>query len=310
MPESATIRPSLFEALQAFLSEESLPATFGQTFVAWYAGITRHLAARADVNTQPLLVGVSGCQGSGKSTLAKAMARIAQEVFGTPATTLSLDDFYLTQTERKRLSESIHPLFATRGVPGTHDLALLNSTLQALTKVDGPVALPEFDKAQDERTKPVQWRQVCAPVRLIFLEGWCVGISPQSDLALVEPVNETEREQDSGGRWRQEVNRQLQDTYAALFDQLDVLLFLKAPDFNAVFDWRWEQEQRLSDAIREGAHPTTGTGMTRNEVDAFVLHYQRLTEHALATLPGRADVTWDLDHERSVSRMQLMSAST
>ena len=310
MPESPTIKPSLFEALQAFLSEERLPAAFGQTFVAWYAGMTRHLAARADVNTQPLLVGVSGCQGSGKSTLAKAMARIAQEVFGTPATTLSLDDFYLTQTERKRLSESIHPLFATRGVPGTHDLALLNSTLQALTKVDGPVALPEFDKARDERTKPVRWRQVCAPVRLIFLEGWCVGISPQSDLALVEPVNETEREQDSGGRWRQEVNRQLQDTYAALFDQLDVLLFLKAPDFNAVFDWRWEQEQRLSDAIRKGAHSTTGTGMTRNEVDAFVLHYQRLTEHALATLPGIADVTWDLDHERSVRRMQLMSAST
>jgi D-glycerate 3-kinase len=237
------------------------------------------------------------------------MARIAQEVFGTPATTLSLDDFYLTQTERKRLSESIHPLFATRGVPGTHDLALLNSTLQALARVDGPVALPEFDKARDERTKSVQWRQVCAPVKLIFLEGWCVGISPQSDLALVEPVNETEREQDSGGRWRQEVNRQLQDTYAALFDQLDVLLFLKAPDFNAVFDWRWEQEQRLSDAIREGAHPTTGTGMTRNEVDAFVLHYQRLTEHALATLAGRADVTWALDHDRSVRSMQLMSAS-
>jgi len=309
MHDGQTLTANLFEILGEFAAQERLPATFGQRFVSWYAGITRHLATRAAVAEKPLLVGVSGCQGSGKSTLSKAMARIAEVAFGTPATALSLDDFYLTQHERQRLARSVHPLFATRGVPGTHDLTLLNSTLQALATDNGPVALPGFDKARDDRTKSVQWRQVCAPVRLIFLEGWCVGIPPQPLPALAEPVNETELEQDSDGDWRKEVNRQLQSDYAALFAQLDALLFLKAPDFSTVFEWRWEQEQRMSDAIRQGAHTTTGSAMTRDEVGAFVLHYQRLTEHALHALPQRANVTWDLSHDRSVRRMQLMTVS-
>ncbi|MEL0306005.1 MAG: phosphoribulokinase, partial [Halieaceae bacterium] len=91
--------------------------------------------------------------------------------------------------------------------------------------------------------------------------------------------------------------------------QLDALLFLKAPSFDAVFDWRWEQERRMADAIREGAHTTTGSAMSREEVGAFVLHYQRLTEHALATLPQRADATWELAHDRNVVRMDLMAVS-
>lgn len=309
MPDDQTITASLLEVLGAFMDQERLPATFGQSFVGWYAGITRHLANRAAAAEKPLVVGVSGCQGSGKSTLAKAMARIAAAVFGTPATALSLDDFYLTQAERQRLAHTLHPLFATRGVPGTHDLALLQSTLEALAADEGSVALPGFDKARDERTKPVQWRQVCAPMQLIFLEGWCIGIPPQEATALVDPLNETEATRDSDGHWRQEVNRQLQNDYAALFAQLDALLFLKAPNFGAVFDWRWEQEQRMADAVREGAHSTTGSAMSREEVGAFVLHYQRLTEHALATLPQRADATWELAHDRNVVRMDLMAVS-
>lgn len=309
MPEGQTITANLFEVLGEFAYQERLPATFGQRFVSWYAGITRHLATRAAAAERPLLVGVSGCQGSGKSTLARAMALIAEAVFDTPATALSLDDFYLTQNERQQLARSVHPLFATRGVPGTHDLGLLNSTLEALAMDNGSVALPSFDKARDERTKSVQWRQVCAPVGLIFLEGWCVGIPPQQAAELVDPVNQTELTLDSEGHWRQAINSQLQNDYATLFAKLDALLFLKAPDFSAVSDWRWEQEQRMSDAIREGAHATTGRSMTRDEVGAFILHYQRLTEHALDTLPQRADATWELARDRCVRRMQLTAVS-
>ena len=309
MPEDERVDARLSEVLQVFASEEQLPHTFGKPFTAWYAGVTRHLAVSAKSSNQALLVGVSGCQGSGKSTLAKAMARVAEQVFGTPATALSLDDFYLTRAERQELAKGVHPLFGTRGVPGTHDLALLDATLRALMSGDGPVALPEFDKARDDRTNTVHWRQVCAPVGLIFLEGWCVGIPPQAEQALVTPINETESTQDSSGLWRREVNRYLETTYAALFNQLDLLLFLKAPSFGAVFDWRWEQEQRLADAIDTGKHATTGTPMTRDEVGAFVLHYQRLTEHALTALPRCAHVTWDLDHNRSVRGMQLAAVS-
>ena len=41
------------------------------------------------------------------------------------------------------------------------------------------------------------------------------------------------------------------------------------------------------------------------EVAAFILHYQRLTEHALKTLPDRADFLWELATDRAVERMWL-----
>ena len=74
-------------------------------------------------------MGLSGCQGSGKSTLVKAIAHVLEDVHHVNAVVLSLDDFYLTKAERELLARTVHPLFATRGVPGTHDLDLLRQTL-------------------------------------------------------------------------------------------------------------------------------------------------------------------------------------
>ena len=46
----------------------------------------------------------------------------------------SIDDFYKTKNDRIIMSKKIHPLFITRGVPGTHDIKLLNQTIQNLNK--------------------------------------------------------------------------------------------------------------------------------------------------------------------------------
>ena len=81
----------------------------------------------------PQVVGICGAQGSGKSTLVAALAeRLAEE--GIAAATLSLDDLYFTRAERLRLASEVHPLFATRGVPGTHDIALGLGVLDALAR--------------------------------------------------------------------------------------------------------------------------------------------------------------------------------
>ena len=45
--------------------------------------------------------------------------------------------------------------------------------------------------------------------------------------------------------------------------------------------------------------------MTRAQVADFILHYQRLTEHGLQSLPARADCLWELAPDRSVERMHL-----
>src|ERR1700754_1421990 len=93
----------------------------------------------------PRLLGVSALQGSGKSTAAAAMKRLAGER-GVRAVSLSLDDFYLGHDARQALGREVHPLLATRGVPGTHDLHLLLSTLDALVDpaTHWPLAVPCF----------------------------------------------------------------------------------------------------------------------------------------------------------------------
>ena len=308
MDDEQNIRAALQSVLARTLREASLPESVAFNFMRWYAGVTRTLAQRAKTANIPPIVGFSGCQGSGKSTLVALMAKVMREAYGVSTMVLSLDDFYLTKAARAALAESIHPLFATRGVPGTHDLALLNETISALRRqpgTGGVVPVPAFDKALDDRTEMVHWRQVSAPVQLILLEGWCVGLSPQSENELEAPINPMEAEQDPSLVWRREVNRQLVDGYADVFGKLEALLLLQAPSFDTVFEWRWQQEQRLSEQFQQNHPDSPNPTMSRSEVADFVLHYQRLTEHGLKTLPDRADFVWELATDRSVERMWL-----
>jgi len=293
----------------AFVKKQRLPEAFARGFFDWYAGTVAHLANKARASNHAILVGVSGCQGSGKSTLARVMAEVAESAYGIPSMAMSLDDFYLSKAERRDLSERVHPLFATRGVPGTHDLPLLRDTLHQLATGRDRVSVPVFDKARDDRTSMVHWRQISAPMRLIFLEGWCVGLPPQAESELTKPVNDMEAQKDDEQIWRREVNRQLAEDYQQLFGEIDALLFLKAPSFSAVFDWRWEQEQRLSQGHGAARVSPAEVTMSREEVASFVLHYQRLTEHALETLAHRSDLVWELDADRSVRRMQMMAVA-
>ena len=307
MDDEQKTRAALQAVLARFIHEASLPDSVAFNFMKWYAGVTESLARRAKAANIAPLVGFSGCQGSGKSTLVALMAKVMREVHGVSTVVLSLDDFYLTKAARGALAESIHPLFATRGVPGTHDLALLHETIAALRQPPpgSAVPVPAFDKALDDRTEMVHWRQVSAPVQLILLEGWCVGLSPQQESELQAPINPMEAEQDPSRVWRREVNRQLATEYADLFGKLDALLLLQAPSFDAVFEWRWQQEQRLSQQFQADHPDKPDPTMTRSEVADFILHYQRLTEHGLKTLPDRADFVWELATDRSVERMWL-----
>jgi D-glycerate 3-kinase len=236
---------------------------------------------------RPLMVGLCGAQGSGKSTLAAALARRI-----TGAVALSIDDFYLTRAERMRLAADVHPLFATRGVPGTHDVGLALETFAALDRGEA-VALPRFDKAVDDRADPTLWPIATAHCRLIIFEGWCVGAIPQPEEALASPVNRLERECDQGGLWRRHANAALAD-YQDLFRRLDRLVLLRAPDWETVLGWRIEQEHALRHASGDGIGI-----MDDDAVANFVSHYERLTRHILDEMPARADLVLQLAEDRS-----------
>lgn len=235
--------------------------------------------------------GISGLQGSGKSTLAAQLVGAARAA-GLAAASVSLDDFYLTAAERRRLVHEVHPLLATRGPPGTHDVGLAVATLDALG--DGATTpLPGFDKLGDDRLPAERWKRPATPLDLLVFEGWCLGVGPEPDRCLDEPLNALEREEDRDGRWRRWCNTALARHYPPLWARIDVLWYLQPPGFDTVYAWREQQEQAL-----QGSDPTR-PGMDRIALERFIRHHERVSRHALRTLPGIADACIPLDAQRS-----------
>ena len=249
------------------------------------------LIRRADRPGHIPLIAIAGAQGSGKSTLAAEAARVLA------CATLSLDDVYLTKAERGDLATRIHPLFAVRGPPGTHDLDLLDRTLTRLRSA-GPGArtpLPAFDKLADDRRREAAWPAFVGRPRAILLEGWSLGATPQDQAALADPVNDLERIEDPDGVWRQTINDGLGGPYAALFATFDGLLFLKAPTFDRILDWRVEQEAGLTGAPVPAPR--------RAELARFIQSFERITRHMLAG-GVRTDIVAELDADRSVRHIR------
>lgn len=247
--------------------------------------------------SRPMILGICGSQGSGKSTLARHLSTAFQAA-GRRVAVLSLDDLYLNRQARQKLSREIHPLLATRGVPGTHDVNLgckLLDSLQGLAPGE-TLKLPRFDKANDEPHPPSQWTKLRGPVDLILFEGWCVGLRAQPPAALADPVNSLEREEDADGRWRHWVNQRLEQDYPALFGRLDALLYLQIPNFAVVQRWREQQEAETAAAAGPGAARVMDAPALRR----FIAHYERLSRHAMHSLPAQADVLRTLDAQHRV----------
>lgn len=229
-----------------------------------------------------------GAQGSGKTTLARAAATR----FG--AAQISIDDVYLTRAEREALAREIHPLLLTRGPPGTHDLGLLQGLIDRLSTAgpDDETLIPDFDKRGDDRWPVERWRAFRGRPSAVLIDAWCLGAVAEDASALATPVNALEREQDPDGRWRSWVNEQVRGPYAAFADRFDALLFLRAPGFEVVLDWRCQQEADLL-----GVAPDDLPQHERRRLAGFIQYFERITRRMLAG-GIRRSVTVQLDRNR------------
>lgn len=269
-----------------FISTERLPDDFAEALGTLYAPLAARIASANARHRRPVVVGICGPQASGKSTLCAVVARLL-EAQGLKVAVVSLDDLYLTKAERQALAAQVHPLFAVRGPPGTHDVELGVQLLNALIK-PGEVRIPRFDKATDDRKPEAEWDVVEGPMDVVLFEGWCVGARAQQPAALAEPVNDLERDEDPDAVWRTAVNDALRGPYQRLFAKANPLILLKAPDFETVVGWRQEQEAKLRDRLAETGG--AGRAMTELEVARFVQLYERLTRHILSEMPTRSEV--------------------
>lgn len=279
-------------AIERLIEEEGLPAEYREIADRFWRPLSEDIAERYD--GKPLIVGINGAQGSGKSTLCKFLEVLLVE-HNQIGVTLSLDDLYLTRAERQALAREVHPLLATRGVPGTHSPTLGHAVIDAV-RAGKPFEMPRFDKSVDDRSP--QGETIAGRVDVLMFEGWCLGAVPQEEAALAVPVNSLEAEEDPHGTWRRFVNDALRGDYAALFGQLDMLVMLKVPDFDAVRRNRTLQEDKL-----RARNPHAPGLMDAAALEHFLAHYQRLTEWMFAEMPARADILVEIGRDQRPTRV-------
>lgn len=262
---------------------QTQPVATSQRFWQWT--MLAQALAPALLSRNRRIVAISGSQGSGKSTLAKILVEQLREQ-GKTAACVSLDDFYLPKQTRVKLAQEVHPLLATRGVPGTHDSSRLRHVLEQFESTLGLVTvdLPVFDKGLDDRVADTQ-----VQAELLIVEGWCLGVQPQDAALLAHPINDLERAEDTHSTWRRWSNQQIQQHYLPLWPLINEWILLEPPGFAQVQQWRRQQEMDLPSDQR----------MSEPALQRFIQHYQRLTEwqwqHPIKAPGLRVELT--PDHE-------------
>jgi D-glycerate 3-kinase len=285
------------DAVDRLIGAQGLPASYRDVVDRVWVKISAHIADRARKAGGPLIVGILGAQGSGKTTMCLFLECLLLRDHQLRAGTLSLDDLYLARSERQSLAAGVHPLLATRGPPGTHDVDLGAAMFAAVIARARPLRLPRFDKGLDDSVPRDRWPICAEPLDVLLFEGWCVGATPQLPPQLETPVNHLEELEDPHGTWRRYVNDALAGPYRRMFQPLDLLVMLAAPRFEAVLGWRQEQERKL--------RARTGLGMQPAEVERFVAHFERLTRHMIATMPGNADILVALGEDQQVNELLI-----
>jgi len=250
-----------------------------------------------------LFLGFSGGQGSGKTTVTGILKIILKNCFKRKIHVSSIDDFYKTLEERNKISSTIHPLFKTRGVPGTHDTNLIKKFFDFIKKKKfRKFEAPRFDKSIDDRLKKKYWFNVKEKPEVVILEGWCVGAKPQTNLLLKKPINILEKYEDKDLIWRRYVNQKLKTEYKKIFSMIDYFIFMKIPNFNKVFKWRLIQEKKL----KKMSH-TKKKIMSYNKIKRFIMFYQRITLQMIKDLSKSASIVMLLSKNHEIKKVLFKS---
>lgn len=257
-----------------------------------------HKKKQSEELTKSLIIGINAAQGAGKTTMSELLKRVLKHSFQRNVLVVSLDDFYLSQQLRSKLAETEHPLFKTRGVPGTHDVHAAIDFFNQITSSNNKSSMkvPRFDKSADNPVDKSQWAELEGKVDIVIFEGWCIGATAIDQNSLVKPINRLEKNQDQACTWRKSWNQKLAQDYQKLFQSIDYLIYLAAPDWPTVIKWRKQQEKRLRLSLN--STDKQESLMSDAQLDEFMLHFERLTKACFTEMPKKADITIELDNNR------------
>ena len=197
------------------------------------------------------------------------------------------------------MAEKKHPLLKTRGVPGTHEINLVEKFFLTIkNKKFKKIKLPKFNKLIDDRFKKNHWQNIKKKPEIVILEGWCVGAKSQSNFLIKRPINILEKYEDKSLKWRKYVNEKLKKEYKKLFSMIDHFIFMRIPNFKIVFKWRLLQENKL----RKKSHLNKKI-MSYNEIKRFIMFYERITLQMLKDLSKSASVVMLLKKNHEIRKV-------
>ena len=255
--------------------------------------------AKKASNKKPYFVGLAGGQGTGKTTISSIIKIILEKYFKLKVFKISIDDFYKTRKERINLSKQIHPMLATRGVPGTHDVQMmLNFFKKVKSKKFKKIELPNFNKAVDDRFPKKNWYKIKEKPDVIIFEGWCVGAKAELNKTLKRSINSLEKVNDPKLIWRKYVNKQLKKKYKDLYSQLNCMIYLKAKNFSLLQKWRLKQEHKLW--LKTKKSFSYNKIMSKGDVINFMHTYQRVTENMFKKMPKYASIILNLNSNHQI----------
>lgn len=238
-----------------------------------------------------LIQGFLGGQGTGKTTLTKMLSIILQQL-GYRAVSWSIDDLYLPYVDRVAL-RTRDPRIVRRGPPGTHDIQLGIEVLRQFQQGNFPIALPRFDKSayagEGDRTDA----ELIEQTDIVLFEGWFVGVRPIVSRFDLEPiVTEHDRQ------FARDMNEQLRN-YLPLWELLDRLIVLYAPNYELTKEWRRQAEHQM---IAQGK-----AGMSDAEIDQFVEYFwkalhPKLFISTMVEQSENVDLILEIGAEHTVTR--------
>ena len=236
---------------------------------------------------------IAGSQGSGKSSLSKLIKLYLEKFCYKSVVIISIDDFYLSKNQRTQLSKNIHPLFLTRGVPGTHDLELMNKKIKQILNKEFPIYLPIFDKVSDSRKRT--YKKILKADVVIF-EGWCAGSQPVDQNYLQKNFNNLEKHKDKNFIWRNSYNKYLNE-YQKLFSQFNFFIYFQFNQWDHVLNWKYKQELELRDKKKD-------LGL-KKYLREFIQYYEKVSKWMHLKVPKYCNILIKLDDHQKIKSINL-----
>ena len=246
-------------------------------------------------NKKKFLIG--GAQGIGKTSLLILIAKVLKKYFNKEVLTINLDNYYLSKNERRKLANNKNNLLITRGVPGTHNIKKLKNDINSFDKNNYPISIPVFDKLVDDRLK--KKKIINKKCDILLLEGWCCGCNAIDKKYLYKNINYLEEKRDADLKWREFYNKKLNTEYKSLFNMFDIKIFLKAPSFKYVLNWRLKQERRNL------SYSNKAKKMTINEIKYFIQQYEKITKWMLKNNNNSSDVVLKINKNKIIQSISI-----